>query len=179
VTTASAAAKTLSPEERRQRLLDAALRRNQHRQDALIEVLHTAQNTYGYLTPEVLWYVARQLRLPPSRVYGVATFYNFFSLKPPGEHTCVVCAGTVCYIRGAARIAAAVGEAFAVEPGKTSADGKVSLGIARCLGSCGLAPVVVVDGQVAARVTPEAAVESVRSAIAGAVQPAVGAGSPA
>jgi bidirectional [NiFe] hydrogenase diaphorase subunit len=134
-------------------------------------VLHTAQNTYGYLTPEVMWYVARQLRLPPSRVYGVATFYNFFSLKPPGEHACVVCEGTACYIRGAARIASAVGEAFGVEPGKTSADGKVSLGIARCLGSCGLAPVLVIDGQLLARQTAESAVESLYAVLAPARQP--------
>ena len=163
--TGAPAPKTLSEAEKRRRIVDAALRRNQYRQDALIEVLHTAQNTYGYLTPEVLWYLSRQLRLPPSRVYGVATFYNFFSLKPPGEHDCIVCEGTVCYIRGAARIAAAVSEAFAVDPGRTSADGKLSLGIARCVGSCGLAPVVLVDGVAMVRQTPELTVEGVRHAL--------------
>jgi bidirectional [NiFe] hydrogenase diaphorase subunit len=165
MTGAPAPRTTLSEAEKRRRIVDAALRRNQYRQDALIEVLHTAQNTYGYLTPEVLWYLSRQLRLPPSRVYGVATFYNFFSLKPPGEHTCIVCEGTVCYIRGAARIAASVGQALGVEPGRTSADGKVSLGIARCVGSCGLAPVVLVDGVALVRQTPESALEGVRRAL--------------
>ena len=74
-------------DDKRQRVLEAALKRTGYKQDALIEVLHSAQNTFGFLTPELLWYVAAQLRVPPSRVYGVATFYNFFSLEPPGEHT--------------------------------------------------------------------------------------------
>ena len=93
-------------DDKRQRVLEAALKRTGYKQDALIEVLHSAQNTFGFLTPELLWYVAAQLRVPPSRVYGVATFYNFFSLKPPGEHTVTVCQGTVCYIRGARAIIA-------------------------------------------------------------------------
>jgi bidirectional [NiFe] hydrogenase diaphorase subunit len=149
-------------DDRRQRVLDAALKRTGFRQDALIEVLHAAQNAFGYLTPELLWYVAGQLRLPPSRVYGVATFYNFFSLKPPGEHTVIVCEGTVCYIRGATRIAKALEDAFHAAPGETSSDGKVSVAIARCFGSCALAPVVVIDGQVVSNSSPEDAVERVR-----------------
>jgi bidirectional [NiFe] hydrogenase diaphorase subunit len=146
-------------------VLDAAIKRTGFRQDALIEVLHAAQNVFGYLTPELLWYVAGQLRLPASRVYGVATFYNFFSLKPPGEHTVILCEGTVCYMRGATRIEERLHTAFGVGPGQTSADGKVSLAVARCLGSCGLAPVLVVDGQVMGRGTPETAVERVRTVV--------------
>jgi bidirectional [NiFe] hydrogenase diaphorase subunit len=152
-------------DDRRQRVLDAALKRTGFRQDALIEVLHAAQNVFGYLTPELLWYVASQLRLPASRVYGVATFYNFFTLKPPGEHTVIVCAGTVCYMRGATRIEEALHSAFGVAPGQTSADGQVSVAIARCLGSCGLAPVLVLDGQVMGRSTPETAVEHVAALV--------------
>jgi bidirectional [NiFe] hydrogenase diaphorase subunit len=151
--------------DRRQRVLDAALKRTGFRQDALIEVLHSAQNSFGYLTPELLWYVAGQLRLPPSRVYGVATFYNFFSLKPPGEHTVILCEGTVCYMRGARHIAEALESAFDAAPGETSPDGKVSVAIARCLGSCGLAPVLVVDSQVVGKVSPEEAVDRVREAL--------------
>ena len=152
-------------DDRRQRVLDAALKRTAFRQDALIEVLHAAQNAFGYLTPELLWYVAGELRLPPSRVYGVATFYNFFSLKPPGEHTVVLCEGTVCYMRGAAGIAAALADAFGAAPGETSPDGQVSVTIARCLGSCGLAPVLVVDGRVVGKSSPAGAVEDVRVAL--------------
>ena len=162
-------ARSLDPpapaDDRRQRLLDGALKRTGFRQDALIEVLHAAQNAFGYLTPELLWYVAGQLRLPPSRVYGVATFYNFFSLKPPGEHEVIVCEGTVCYIRGAAKIAEALEAAFFAAPGETSPDGRISVAIARCFGSCALAPVLVVDGQVVSNSSPTDAVERVRSAL--------------
>jgi bidirectional [NiFe] hydrogenase diaphorase subunit len=147
-------------------VLDAALKRTGFRQDALIEVLHAAQNSFGYLTPELLWYVAGQLRLPPSRVFGVATFYNFFSLKPPGEHTLILCEGTVCYMRGAPQIADALKEAFGAAPGETSPDGKVSVAIARCLGSCGLAPVLVIDGQVVGKISADESVERVTQALA-------------
>jgi bidirectional [NiFe] hydrogenase diaphorase subunit len=153
-------------EDTRQRVLDAALKRTGFRQDALIEVLHAAQNSFGYLTPELLWYVASCLRLPPSRVYGVATFYNFFSLKPPGDHTVIVCEGTVCYIRGAIKIAEALQSTFGAAPGETSPDGKVSVAIARCLGSCALAPIVVVDGQLIGKTSAEAAVERIQLALA-------------
>jgi bidirectional [NiFe] hydrogenase diaphorase subunit len=152
-------------DDRRQRILDAALKRTAFQQDALIEVLHAAQNAFGYLTPELLWYVAAQLRVPPSRVYGVATFYNFFSLKPPGEHTITVCEGTVCYIRGARAIVEGLKEAFGVRMGETTPDGLLSATEARCLGSCGLAPVVVVDGKILGRMTPDGIVERVHDAI--------------
>jgi bidirectional [NiFe] hydrogenase diaphorase subunit len=150
----------------RQRILDAALKRNQFRQDALIEVLHTAQNLYGYLTRERLWYVAQQLRLPPSRVYGVATFYNFFTLKPPGAHAAIVCRGTACYVKDSAASLAALEEHFGIRAGQTTPDGKLSLSIARCLGSCGLAPAAVVDGTVIGRATPERLIASVDAALA-------------
>jgi len=153
-------------DDRRQRVLDAALKRTGFRQDAVIEVLHSAQNAFGYLTPELLWYVAAKLRLPPSRVYGVATFYNFFSLKPPGEHTVILCEGTVCYMHGARHIGDALEAAFGAAPGETSSDGQVSVAIARCFGSCALAPVLVIDGQVVGNSSPEAAVARVREVLA-------------
>jgi bidirectional [NiFe] hydrogenase diaphorase subunit len=146
-------------------VLDAALKRTGFRQDALIEVLHAAQNAFGYLTPELLWYVAANLRVPSSRVYGVATFYNFFSLKPPGEHTVIVCEGTVCYMRGARSIADALEAEFGTAAGETSRDGRLSVAIARCFGSCALAPVLVVDGTVIAKGSPEMAVARVRSTL--------------
>jgi bidirectional [NiFe] hydrogenase diaphorase subunit len=155
-----------SPDDRRQRVLDASLKRTGYRQDALIEVLHAAQNAFGYLTTELLWYVAARLRLPPSRVYGVATFYNFFTLEPPGEHTVILCEGTVCYIHGARRIGEALEAAFGAAPGETSRDGRVSVAVARCFGSCALAPVLVVDGQVVGNSSPEAAVARLRQVLA-------------
>lgn len=140
-------------EDRRWRIVDATMRRHGHQSHALIESLHTVQESFGYLDKAALQYIAAVLRLPLSRVYGVATFYHFFNLKPQGEHTCVVCLGTACYIKGAASIVAAIEEAAGVQPGETTTDGKLSLLSARCLGSCGLAPAVVFDGTVAGKLT--------------------------
>lgn len=94
--------------DNRFKLVDRALKRFQYRQDALIEVLHTAQEAFGFLEEDLLIYVAGQLKLPLSWVFGVATFYHFFSLKPQGEHTCIVCMGTACYVKRAAEIVAAL-----------------------------------------------------------------------
>ena len=151
--------------DQRQRVLDAALKRTGYRQDALIQVLHSAQNTFGFLTPELLWYVAAELKLPPSRVYGVATFYNFFTLEPPGDHTVTVCQGTVCYIRGARALALRLAETFGIRLGQTTADGRLSATEARCLGSCGLAPVVVIDGRIVGRMTPDDVVARVSAVL--------------
>jgi bidirectional [NiFe] hydrogenase diaphorase subunit len=138
------------------------MKRHQFQQDALIEVLHKAQELFGYLELDVLLYVARGLRLPPSRVYGVATFYHLFSLKPGGAHTCVVCMGTACFVKGADRLLAAVEELARVRAGETTADQQLSLLTARCIGACGIAPAVVYDGATAGKQTPEAARERVK-----------------
>jgi bidirectional [NiFe] hydrogenase diaphorase subunit len=149
------------------KLIDRALKRFQYQQDALIEVLHTAQEAFGYLDEGLLIYVARQLRLPPSWVYGVATFYHFFSLQPQGEHSCIVCMGTACYVKRAAEIVALLQQEFGIKAGETTPDGKFSLSEARCLGSCGLAPVLVVDGEVLGRETPEAILKRVKTLLNG------------
>ncbi len=134
--------------DNRRKILEATMKRFQYQGDALIEVLHKAQELYGFLSPELLSDVAQRLRLPPSRVYGVATFYHFFSLAPQGEHTCTVCLGTACYVRGAALLLRELEELSGVKAGHTSADGRFSLLTARCLGACGLAPAAVLDGEV-------------------------------
>src|ERR1700752_2922845 len=128
----------------------------------LIETLHTVQEAFGYLDEDALRYVSMSLRVPLSRAYGVATFYHFFTLKPAGEHTCVVCTGTACYIKGAQQLVSAVQQDLKIKPGETTPDGKVSLLSARCLGSCGLAPAVVFDHEVAGKVTASALREQVR-----------------
>jgi bidirectional [NiFe] hydrogenase diaphorase subunit len=147
--------------------IDRVLKRQQYQQDALIEVLTAAQEAFGYLTEESMAYTARQLRLPFSWVYGVATFYHFFSLKPQGEHSCIVCLGTACYVGKAADIIASVEEAYNVKAGQTTADQKLTLIATRCLGCCGLAPVVVLDQVVHGKETPEGALVKVREVIAG------------
>jgi bidirectional [NiFe] hydrogenase diaphorase subunit len=133
------------------------MKRHQYQQDALIEVLHAAQALFGYLEHDLLLYVAHSLKLPPSRVYGVATFYHLFSLQPKGAHTCVVCTGTACYVKGADALLAVLENQVKIHAGETTPDGQLSLLTARCLGSCGIAPVLVFDGVVAGQQTPETA----------------------
>lgn len=132
--------------------------------DALVEALHAVQEAFGYLDLDALAYVGAALHVPPSRVYGVATFYSYFTLKPAGEHSCVVCLGTACYINGAAGVLAGLEAALAVEAGGTTADGRVSLLVARCVGACSLAPVAVLDGEVVGRVTPAGVVARLAAA---------------
>ena len=152
----------LPSQDKRWKMVDATMRRLGYRSHALIEALHTVQEVFGFLDEEALKFVAASLRLPLSKVYGCATFYNFFTLKPQGEHTCVVCMGTACYIKGAPQILEAIEKVAGVKAGDTSADGKVSVLGARCFGACGLAPAVVFDGEVAAKVAPAAAAEKIR-----------------
>jgi bidirectional [NiFe] hydrogenase diaphorase subunit len=128
--------------------LDEVMRRHHHRADGLIEVLHATQRLFGYLPREVLAYVARGLALPPSAVYGVATFYHFFSLAPAGAHTVTVCTGTACHVRRGTEILRAVERATGVPVGHTSGDGALSVAEARCLGPCSQAPIIVFDDEV-------------------------------
>lgn len=160
---AAAAAADHPSGDPRFKLIDRTLKRFQYQQDALIEVLHTAQEAFGFLEEDLLVYVARQLKLPLSWVFGVATFYHFFSLKPQGEHSCIVCMGTACYVKRAAEIVAMLQDEFGIEAGQTTPDGQLSIATARCLGSCGLAPVLVMDGEVVGRETPEGTIERVRA----------------
>lgn len=147
-------------------ILDKALKKCQYQQDALIEVLHTAQETFGHLDEEVLDYVSIQLKLPPSWVYGVATFYNFFTLDPQGEHICVVCMGTACYVKGAGEIVAKLEEGFGVKAGSTTADNKLTLMTARCLGNCSLAPMLTLDSEVLGKQSAESTKAAIREKIA-------------
>ena len=149
--------------DNRFKLLDRAITKHQSKGDALIEVLHAAQGIFGYLENDLLLYVARKLKLPLSRVYGVATFYHFFTLKPKGEHTFVLCTGTACYVKGAREIQRAVEQTCGVKFGETTPDGKVSLIAARCVGSCGLAPVAVLDEQVAGKLAVESSVRRIEA----------------
>ncbi len=155
---------TLAPpsDDKRWRLVDATMRRHGHSPNALIETLHTVQESFGYLDTDALHYVAKSLHVPMSRVYGVATFYSFFGLKPSGEHRCVVCLGTACYIKGGKAILDTISEMAGIKPGQTTPDGKLSLLTVRCVGSCGLAPAIVFDDEVKGRVTPPEAIAKVK-----------------
>ncbi|KAA3647286.1 MAG: NAD(P)H-dependent oxidoreductase subunit E [Chloroflexi bacterium] len=136
--------------------LDRTMKRFKYEKDSLLEVLISAQEVFGYISEDLLMYISSQLKVPMSQVYGVATFYHLFTFEPLGEHNCIICTGTACHVKGADRIVDALSEEFGMEAGETTADGMFSLIIARCVGSCGLAPVVVLDGQVHGKETPEA-----------------------
>jgi bidirectional [NiFe] hydrogenase diaphorase subunit len=146
-------------EDGRWKMVNRTMRLNGHAQHALIETLHSVQEAFGYLDIDALKYVSEQLKVPLSLVYGVATFYHFFSLKPAGEHTCVVCMGTACYIAGVPAILEGIQQKYGVGPGETTDDGKISVLSARCIGSCGLAPAIVFDGEVAGKLTTDAVFE--------------------
>ena len=149
--------------DKRFKILEVHMKKHQFRQDALMEVLHKAQELFGYLEDDLLLFVSAKLKLPPSRVYSVATFYHFFQLKPQGKHTCVVCLGTACYVKGADKILNGIQDQYKIKAGETTADNQLSLLTARCIGACGIAPAVTYDGHVAPKQTPEATLEKIKS----------------
>jgi bidirectional [NiFe] hydrogenase diaphorase subunit len=153
--------------------IDRTMKLFSYESDALLEVLNTAQEVFGYLSEDLLIYISRHLKVPLSRVYGVATFYHMFTFSPLGEHNCIICAGTACHVKGSERIIEALSEEFDIGPSETTPDGLFSLTIARCLGSCGLAPVVVFDGQVSGKETPEAVTKRAREIVTSAKERAL------
>ena len=121
----------------------------------LIHVLHKAQGIFGYLPAEVQEIVARELKVPVAKVYGVVTFYSFFSMIPKGQNPISICMGTACYVRGAEKVLEEFRRKLQVEVGETTKDGKFSLNCLRCVGACGLAPVVMVGDKTYGRVSPD------------------------
>lgn len=150
-------APVLTAEEKRRRMIVATMRKNGYTPDALIETLHTVQSASGYLDEEALRFVASELHIPLSKVYGVATFYHAFTLKPEGRHRCTLCQGTACYIKGSQAILNAVTKRYHIVPGETTEDGEISLLTARCLGACSMAPTAILDEDVVGYLTPERA----------------------
>jgi NADH-quinone oxidoreductase subunit E/NADP-reducing hydrogenase subunit HndA len=121
----------------------------------LINVLHQTQGTFGYLPAEVQEVVAAELNIPVAKVYGVVTFYSFFTMIPKGKHPISVCTGTACYVRGAEKVLDEMKRILNVKVGETTPDGKYSLNCLRCVGACGLAPVVLIGEKVYGRVSPD------------------------
>lgn len=121
----------------------------------LINILHAAQGLIGYLPQVVQQVIAADLHIPVSRVYGVVTFYSFFTMEPKGKHPISVCLGTACYVRGAEHVLEEIQKELEIKVGETTADGLFSLDTLRCVGACGLAPVVMIGSKVYGRVTPE------------------------
>ena len=157
--TTTAAPRPPSSTDKRYKMLDAAMKRHQYQPDSLLEILHTAQELFGFLADELMFYIGRTLKLPLSRVYGVATFYNFFSLKPKGEHTCVVCMGTACYVKGGGEILGGLEKSYRIKAGETTPDGNYSLEATSCLGACAQAPIVMAGAQAYVQMTTDRAAE--------------------
>jgi NADH:ubiquinone oxidoreductase subunit E/CheY-like chemotaxis protein len=155
---------TLEPEvqeytEETAQKMEGIIRRYRSKPGSLIPVLQEAQELIGYLPPVVQKHIARGLRVPVSEVHGVVSFYSFFTMKPKGKHNVKVCLGTACYVKGAEEIANKMKEGLGVEVGGITEDRKFSLESVRCLGACGLAPVVVVDKETYGSVNPVKAME--------------------
>lgn len=124
-----------------------------HSPDALIQVLHRAQETFGYLRDDVLNHISHELKTPLAKVYGVVTFYSLFSTVPTGKHTILSCQGTACYVKGSERILQSLSKELGVGVNETTKDNMFTLRCARCLGACGLAPVLMVDDEAHGRLT--------------------------
>jgi bidirectional [NiFe] hydrogenase diaphorase subunit len=154
-------------DDNRKLMLEKHIKDHNYEKSSLLEVLHKAQDLYGHLDKNLLTYIANALRLPPSRVVGVATFYSFFKLNAPGEHVVTCCLGTACYVKAVDDIVTAIEQTFNLKRGGSTPDGKLSLFITRCIGACAMAPNVIVDDEVIGKATKEVVLERVRLALAG------------
>jgi len=157
----------LSASETRRNMLEKVMKEHGFQESALLEILHKAQEIYGYLSKDLLTDIAQSLHLPPSRVFGVATFYSLFKLTEPGEHIVTGCLGTACYVKGVEEIMQAIEREFRIKRGETTADRKLSLFVTRCIGACAMAPNIVVDDEVIGKATKELVLEKIRVALGG------------
>ena len=139
--------------------VDSIIEQYKDKPGALIPVLEECQGVAGYLPVELQEYISRGLNVPASSVYGVVTFYSFFTMVPKGRHTIKVCMGTACYVKGIGEVLNRLQAAFKLEVGTISEDRRFSLEVVRCLGACGLAPVVVVDTDTHGGMTPDRIVD--------------------
>lgn len=153
--------------------LEAVLDRFAGRTGALIPILQAAQGIYGYLPAEVLQAIADRLNVSMGKIYGVATFYAQFYLEKRGRHVLRVCDGTACHVKGAPALLTAVEESYGIAPDETTGDGQLTMEIVYCMGSCALAPVAVLDGQVVARVKRETLLRHLERDMAAGVTPPV------
>ncbi|MDD5369707.1 MAG: NAD(P)H-dependent oxidoreductase subunit E [Anaerolineaceae bacterium] len=135
-------------------VIDRILETNRDLPGATMVVLNELQSQVGFVSPAMQTYVARRLKVPVSMIHGVISFYSFFTTQPRGKHTIKFCMGTACYVGGAQQLIEKAKQTLGIEPGQTSADGKVTLEICRCVGACSQAPVVVMDEEVIGRAKP-------------------------
>ena len=131
----------------------------------VINALHLVQRRLGYIDPDAILYISKTIKVPPSKIFGVASFYNAFRLRKPGSHICAICMGTACYVKGADKILRAIKQEFNVEPNGTSPDGKLTLLTVRCIGCCARAPNVIIDGEVIGNARPKEVIELLKAII--------------
>ena len=157
----------MATSDNRRVLLEKVLKEHNYQESALLEILHRAQEIYGYLDRNLLMDIAGSLNIPPSHVYGVTTFYSFFKLRKPGEHVVTACFGTACYVKGVEQIITAIEKEFSLKRGGSTADGKLSLLFTRCIGACAMAPNIVIDDQVVGKATKEIVIRKIKNALGG------------
>jgi NADH-quinone oxidoreductase subunit E len=145
--------------------LDRLLDEFRDERGAVIPVLQRAQEIYGYLPTEALKHISRRMQVPLSRLYGVATFYAQFYLHRRGRHIVNICDGTACHVRGASQIVQVLEQELSIKAGETTPDYRLTLEVVYCLGSCALAPVAVLDGQIYGRLVPDKAARLVRALV--------------
>ncbi len=141
-----------APQNKLYEELQAVIDEKKHIRNPLIEVLHKAQEIFGYLPPEVIEFIATGLDVPINHIYGVVTFYNFFSMKPRGKNLVNVCMGTACYVKGADRLVQMLEDELKVKMGETTEDNLFTLTAVRCVGACSLAPVFVIGEETYGRI---------------------------
>ncbi len=154
-------------DDKRRLTLEKVLKEHNYQGSALLEILHRAQEIYGYLDKDLLLDLSESLNLPPSHVYGVVTFYSYFKLRKPGEHVVTGCLGTACYVKGVEPIMEAIEQEFQLKRGGSTADGKLSLLLTRCIGACAMAPNIVVDDEVIGKATKEAVIQKIKQKLGG------------
>ncbi|AEE96444.1 NADH-quinone oxidoreductase subunit NuoE [Mahella australiensis] len=135
--------------------LKTVIDRYKNMEGPLMPIMHKAQEIFGYLPLEVQNFIAEELDIPLTDVYGVATFYSHFTLQPQGKYTINICLGTACYVKGAQKVLDKLKEELKINEGETTPDGKFTIDATRCLGACGLAPVMMINGEVYGRLVPD------------------------
>lgn len=155
----------MTRDDKRRGILEKVLKEHNYQESALLEILHQAQEIYGYLDKDLLMDISGSLNLPPSHVFGVVTFYGFFKLKKSGEHVVTGCLGTACYVQGVEQIIEAIEQEFDIKRGGSTPDGKLSLLLTRCIGACAMAPNIVVDEEVIGKATKENVIEKIKAVI--------------
>lgn len=156
------------PEMDNRRLqLEKVLKEHGYQKSALLEILHRAQEIYGYLDKDLLNDISQSLNLPTSHVYGVATFYSYFKFRQPGQHIVTGCLGTACYVKEVEGIFEAIEKEFDVKRGGSTRDGRLSLLVTRCIGACAMAPNIVIDDEVVGKATKEIVVKRIRNVLGG------------